>query len=447
MKSRIIFFIAALAVFSSSANAQTFNTLQFIIPTCTTNYAKSIVRVAPSNTEVVSCHSHGTYDDFILIDNNSVTRRFKVPDDIHVRDFQIVDNNVFFCGQKQDEAIVGHFDIQIFYLPNLYQFKYYTTIYSGDIVKNYFKKMVAYHNQDNTKIQIEVIGDKEHTQYVSNNNIIGEYIYDPATDQIISSYYIASTIFYLIYHQDGIFQDIAVTEDYLVVSGWDYSDQKLLITRFPKYSVLSGGTTYEFDESADPYTSSRIYLEALSSNDIATAATYINTNTLQVGTRLRTFDVSTMSNTVSQLLPMLDKTEPDDMLFMEEDQSLLLLQQSFYPTINDFQYVIYYLDPYNNSYTTDAYYNFNSSYYSLDRFNDPIYIAAGLTPNYNHGYLMRFKPSPHVSCIKFGNVRIIPLNRISYINITPFTLSHSSITPYSVNVGPEIWGLEIECMD
>lgn len=447
MKSRIIFFIAVLAVFSSSANAQYFNTVQINIPTCTTNYAKSIVRVAPSNTEVISCHSHGTFDEFILIDNNSVTRRFKVPDDIHVRDFQIVDNNVFFCGQKQDEAIVGHFDIQIFYLPNLYQFKYYTTIYSGDIVKNYFKKMVAYHNQDNTKIQIEVIGDKEHTQYVSNNNIIGEYIYDPATDQIINSYYIASTIFYLIYHQDGIFQDIAVTEDYLVISGWDYSNQHLLITRFPKYSVLSGGTTYEFDESADPYTSSRIYLEALSSNDIATAATYINTNTLQVGTRLRTFDLSTMSNSVSQLLPMLDKTEPDDMLFMEEDQSLLLLQQSFYPTINDFQYVIYYLDPFNNSYTTDAYYNFNSSYYSLDRFIDPIYIAAGLTPNYNHGYLMRFKPATHVSCIKFGDVRIIPLNRISYINITPFTLSHSSITPYSENVIPEIWGLDMECMD
>ena len=310
--------------------------------------------------------------------------------------------------------------------------------------------MVAYYNQDYSKIQIEVIGDEENTQYVSINNIICDYLYDPLTDQIISSNYNNSNNnnnSYLIYHQDGIYQDIAVTEDYLVVSGWDYNFKHLLITRFPKYSVSSGGTTYKFDESADPYTSSRIYLEALSGNDIATAATYINTNTLQVGTRLRTFDLSTMTNTVSQLLPMLDKTEPDDMLFMEEDQSLLLLQQSFYPTINDFKYVIYYLDPYNNSYTTDAYYDFNSSYYSLDRFNDPIYIAAGLTPNYYHGYLMRFKPATYVSCIKFGDVRINPLDRISYINITPFSLFQSSITPYSANVVSEIWGLEIDCMD
>ena len=195
MKSRIIFFIAVLAVFSSSANAQYFNTVQINIPTCTTNYAKSIVRVAPSNTEVVSCHSHGSYDEFFLIDNNSVSRRFKVPDDIHVRDFQIVDNNVFFCGQKQDEAIVGHFDIQIFYLPNLYQFKYYTTTNGTSIVENYFKKMVAYQNQDDSFIRLEVIGDEvvDPDNPINVYNIFCEYIYDPLTDQITSSNYFNST--------------------------------------------------------------------------------------------------------------------------------------------------------------------------------------------------------------------------------------------------------------
>ena len=442
MKSRIIFFIAALAVFSSPANAQLFNTVQFYIQSYT-NYAASIVRVAPSSTEVVSYHSHGNYNEFYLIDDvsNTTVQRFTLPDEIFVRDFQIVDDMVFFCGAKSNCAVVGHFPISIFHQPLSGQFKYYT-LDNCDV--DYFKKMVAYYNQNNTKIQLEVIGDFVNSLDIYNS--ISEFIYDPFNDNIVNSnisYYFGT---YSNYHQDGIFQDIAVTEDYLVVSGWKYPNQ-LFISRFPKYSALSGGTTYNFDESSEPYTSSRISMESLSRNDIATAATYINYNDLSVGIRLRTINVATMSNTVTQLVPLLDKSEPDDLLFIQKDKSLLLLQKSFFPTLSDFQSVIYYLDPYNNSYFTDVYYDFNSSYYSLDRFDDPIYIAAGLTLNFEHGYLMRYKPSNDVSCINKGDVSIKPKNNSPSFLHTTISLNSLLITqhiksPYS---NPEL--IKEECRD
>ena len=444
MKSRIIFFIAALAVFSSPANAQLFNTVRFYNPSCTTINSASIVRVAPSNIEVVAYHSHGDVNEFYLIDdiNNNIVSRFKIPDRIHVFDFQIVDDMVFFCGRTMSFAVVGHFPIQIFHNPAL-QFKYYT---SNDLT--YFKKMVAYPDPEPSFIQLEVIGDDSISPNTK-NNVFSEFIYDPATDNIISSNYYSSGNVPLQqsfenYYQDGIFQDITVTKDYLVLSGWDYSYNNIYITRFPKYAVLTG-SVFKFDESGDPYTSSRIYMESLLNNDIVTAATYIDPNNLPVGIRLRTIDVSLMTNTITQFVPLLEKTEPEDMLFMKEDQSLLLLQKSFYPTISDYQSVIYYLDPYNNSYVTDVLYNFDCSYYSLDRFTEPIYIAAGLTNDYYHGYLMRYKPTYDMSCIDMGDIRIDPKNNSASSFFNPIYLNPLYIIQYTPPIYPDSEPIKVIC--
>ena len=121
--------------------------------------------------------------------------------------------------------------------------------------------------------------------------------------------------------------------------------------------------------------------------------------------------------------------------------------KSFYPTIYDFQSVIYYLDPYSNYYPTDVLYNFNCTYLSLDRFTDPIYIAAGLTTDYYHGYLMRYKPVNEVNCIKLGDIRISPKNNSvsSYYDFITFT--PLPITKYTPDVYPKYELIDRNCMD
>ena len=395
MKKSILFFIAALAVFSFSANAQLFNTVLFSVPSCTTNYSTTIVRVAQSNTEVVSYHSHGQYGEFFLANNNSVLYNFQLPQDMYIKDFQILDNNVFFCGSYLGRGIVGVYRMSLFYGTTI-SLHY---IYTSDI--SYLKKMCVYYDQQGTNIHVEVIGDKVD----SNNDIsncLTDILYDGSLLHYVSSYVLGGP--YYPTDEDGIFQDITVTEDYLVVSGREKTGNKLRISRFNKHSVSSGGRFFYYDETPYPETNSTVAIESLDGNNIITAALYINPNSAVFGTRLRTIDVSTMININTQIIPTVDKPVPEEMVFSLYDGTLLLLQKTEYPSNTTPQSVVYELDPYSNNYSANVNYNLNGYYTSMDCFSSQVFILTGLGANMHHCFLLKNRSYTTIGCINKGDI-------------------------------------------
>lgn len=420
MKLRFLLFVATLVGIFSSANAQTFNTVTFCDTTCFTNYSSTIVRVSSLKNTVVSYHHHGVKNEFILTDNNSVFHKLILPDGMYVRDFQIVDDWILFCGgihlNNTDSAYVGFFKTSAFYLqpPTI-------DYYSTDEV-SYFKKMVAYPKPYSDIILIETLGDysfSNNSNDILKYNLLSDFSFNTNNETITLNYVFKSHFPYIPYYQDGLFQNITVTDKYLIVSGWEYIDftdssvvNRLCISKFNKYSVSYMPKLYYFDESVDSGTSSEIFVEHLLDDDIITSALHIDVNTGKFGIRMRTIDATTMTNTNTQYVPTLDKPVPDDMLFMAEDTSLLLLQNTDYPVLNNNKSVIYYIDPYRGNYSADLLFDLRGSYYSLDRFSPPTFIAAGLSFDMTHKFLMRYKPSNTQNCIKTASIQIQRRNNV-----------------------------------
>lgn len=310
----------------------------------------------------------------------------------------------------------------LFFIAALAVFSFSSNAQTFNTVTSYYKKMVSYPKPNSDIIFIETLGDYrffDDSNNIYKYNFLSDFSFNTENEMITLNNAFKSHYPYIPYYQDGLFQNITVTDKYLIVSGWEYIDfddttvaNRLCISIFNKYSVSYMPKLFFFDESVDSGTSSEVYVEHLLGDDIITASLHIDANTGRFGTRLRTIDATNMINTYTQYIPTLDKPVPDDMLFWAEDTSLLLLQKTDYPVLNNNQSVVYYIDPYNNNYLANVLYNLRGYYYSLDRFFYPTFIAAGLSFDMTHKFLMRYKPSNTQNCIKTASIQIQRRNNV-----------------------------------
>lgn len=391
--------------FTPFVNAQV--SAELITQGCGHEHDNVIVRMSKDNVSqmdyVVSYQKapHVNFDErqFMWLDATLSPKVFDLSlDSIHVEDFQILKEVVYFCGNYNGEAIFGSFQVSDFQTGTI-NLNCFT-----DTNAKIFTKMKMYIDPTTLHPYAALVG------YSSANSYI--YIVDATSGN--ANYYFPdpySSIFSI--------EDVAVTNDYIVAVGRKDSYSKAYLYRIDKSNY---NTCYYSEITSTDYMSfnSAMVIESLGGNDIAFAALHINISTGNHYMNVYTYDMQNYLCMNVQAVPVIEKCNPKDLLYMPFDNSLLLLLDNDYPSYNQQSSIVYYLDPYNNNYMADLFYDQNNEMFSLDRFTNPTdtrFMVGCETSVWNHRLFFHDKSSlTTTQCIKFDNVFIeekrIPTNNV-----------------------------------
>lgn len=235
------------------------------------------------------------------------------------------------------------------------------------------------------------------------------------------------------FQYDYAFQDVAITNDYIVFSGV----KDVLSNEFNIYMVdKSNLFTYVFGIFTEPsgQLSDLYEIETLNGNDVALATLNIYSDGTFY-TRVHTFDVASQQIIHSQDIPLVGKAWIDDLQFLNSSTTLLVLLRDEFPNQGVACSSVRYVDPYPlANYTVNFHYDPKALYASLDHFpNTSYYIASGEMNTLNHTFMIQDRLSTDPTlCHYFSNVKAdiiqMPSSSFYFIQRSPVP---SSFLPLS----------------
>ena len=402
MKKIIIFLFALLSlnrVINAQVNSQNPDMIIDYTPNYSMTYNKPIVR-GSLPTEIVSYHEYDHRGVFsLLISGNINVINIELEHLTFVRDFEVLDNVVYFCGERRISssdvrAIFGQFSLTTLrnhISPTIHIFE----LNYKNKSNAYLKKMEVYTDPNTGRDILMAVGH-------SFNKDVNGYHYDEKDFLAISHNGFA--FFRYCEFNEEIYHDVIETENYIVLSGeLANQGQSLAFRRIKKanYNLQYIDSIYTINL---PHLEPLTYLlgEGLNGTDTFITSTYAEINNT-FGTILRTYDASTMDEIQDQFIPSSsdEKTEPYELKYMNKDTTLLLQYSTSSPETK-----IYYIDPIptpinNNFYVVNYEYYPNRDFYSLDKYSQNNYIAIGISAR-NISYAVRYISSNSVSCAIIG---------------------------------------------
>ncbi|MBR4229616.1 MAG: hypothetical protein IKR83_02770 [Bacteroidales bacterium] len=202
---------------------------------------------------------------FYYIDRqNNITYRANLPCQFDVYDFRIFGDNVYFCGWKDGKTIIGWFDINdVFFFNGDIRILYFPSVTTIHDIDNgidkfeYFQKLKVF--KENGETHLVIVGNGKHIV----NNIYGggSIIVDVWTpDHIIWRFK-----YTMDYNNILNYEDIAVTDNYVVVTARDNSLQSnIFYYPLPTSAGMTIFDAYGTSPIAAPrYASDRNYLQCL----------------------------------------------------------------------------------------------------------------------------------------------------------------------------------------
>ena len=129
----------------------------------------SIIRNYKPGIDITFSDFYGTDIFFSYVDRNTMTTKsVDIAQQFHVEDFVILDDSVFFCGNKNQTAICGYFDINDVFLGG------------GSIT--YFNLYIPYNNSDGLLSMLSKIDVVRTSTGIVHMLMVGCYYdYDPIT--------------------------------------------------------------------------------------------------------------------------------------------------------------------------------------------------------------------------------------------------------------------------
>jgi hypothetical protein len=320
---------------------------------------------------------------------------------------------VYFCGHYDEYGVVGYFTESVFTsgtgsvayvkIPEIYT----------------LKKMEVYTDPNSGNHTIAAVGEDpiDTTNYINT----GIFIFEFSGINISYHYLNIPQIYY-----NRIYQDIAVTDNYIVASGqYDLVTNKFALTVIDKYNLTSLDAYTPIETFGIP-NSWRYSIEYLENDDVAISTIVDQSGIVNYYSPVHIFDASTASFTNSQIIPLVSKAAPyNEMKYFPNYHTLLLLQTNLYPDESTTNSVIYYLKPYNTySYPSLLIYDNHSYYYSLDRYSNMKVLATGELKSLSHSYLIHdIRKEPPFDCLNSSNPYIDQNTIPSPLYIAPFQLN------------------------
>ena len=303
---------------------------------------------------------------------------------------RITGDNVYFCGTVNDggRGFVGHLKISSF-TDNYYR---PVTYYLIDTLTSELNRMVAY-----------TIDGKQKVVAVGRHHFIngGAFPcpYDPITNpySCMCSFFVEATFIDAMMYSptfsyipvnlghNEIISEVIETPNYVALVGHNYDANSPVIHRCNKSGVALSFLFDQFyqypsapDEGRSDYhgcvmKGDTIAISSLSVYFDGSGNHYFSTN-------VRIFDLTTMTNTKAQKVPLNTKTEPFDLVYIPEKGRLVLLQDICLPPHPCDQNMFIHLEPYASTpYSAKCWYESagHKPFYSLDRLSGSYYLAAG----------------------------------------------------------------------
>lgn len=401
-------------------------------PSSLTTAEEAIGRVASDSNHLITYYADnaGPYKKrFVWTDPTIISGSFFDMDDlITVKDFERISDTIFFCGSDDFYGVVGYFTESLF------------TTGAGAVNYTVIKevteleKMEVYSDPNSHSHIVAAVGCNQ------NNSVL--FLVDFSGVNIQYNY------FYVPVAIPSLFQDIAVTDNYIVSIGIHNSSfNEMFLTVIDKNTLAANG--YAYVESAGEMNSLHYSITHLEKEYVAISTLVADTSSpTLLSVPIHVFDASMQSFSNSQIFTVLQKDpQYNEMQYFEEYGTLLLLQNNYYPNLNNINAVIYYLKPFKTtSYTASTIYDVNSYYYSLDRFPNSHFLATGKTKTDNHSFMIHdSQATPKFDCIlsEHEKVNAIPVpNNTWSFSPTPQTNSY----PLS-SFFPPIQGIDhtVEC--
>ena len=398
MKANTIVKKAALAALAflfwnttTAQNTVQYKTLSYSSP------SNTIIR-AVSSTSFVSCQIVNNKSEFMLVDISSpmapTGASFSFLSNVFVNDFVVINDNVYFCGEYQNPSatsgVIGYFPTSL--LTNLSGNVCYYSFLSTEASS--FTSIAAFLDPSSQTVKAAVTG---YCQTPANlyNNILAVIKFGNNSFE----YQYIST-------QPGPyrqFQDITITDNYFVASGV-LENGKGCISVISKNNI--GLATYNILVASDCFLSPT-RITALDHDRFAFSTAAINGGNV---TRVFTCDIS--SSTVQyQNIQDIVQTAPssvDEMLYIPNDDELLLLQTTTVGTPSYTAPTIYALNPMGSFYNVNTLSSPLHKYHSLDLLSGSKYIVGGSNSDNAHSFIFRNNQAvPAPQCLISGNEPVI----------------------------------------
>lgn len=447
-KTLAIIFFAFISVPNASAQ---YTTEIYNTQICKGVKEKAIGRTADPANQIVSYH-YLNKGEFHLTDINTVaTQHFDIPNGMKINDVEVYGEEVYFCGTYNGKAIVGHFPLVAFiygFYPETSPAPVYAPPALTSIAFEYFPiqeveemtKLEVYTSPIDGNVTVAAVGRMQN--YIIDNNT-GVFIITINGSIINYKYFTANADEYC------IFQDVAVTDNFIVTTG-DYGNaynNTIIVSHIYQNNTTTLFANF-YNESAGYTYPNYYHIEFLQGDDVAISSYIYNNPISYYCIPLHIYNVQCTTFTNSQIIPILEKTiSNNEMLYFQEDSTLLLLHTNLYPDIYTGNSVIYNLQPYATSnYTANTIYCNDSSFNSLSRFQDFRFVATGELTNTLHSFFIHDKQgSFKSSCFNSDIQNIYKIATPSNIsNFAPYMMSDSTFVKKIYPIVDETI-LEIKC--
>ncbi len=329
-------------------------------------------------------------------------RKALLPHRCTLNDMRINGDNVYFCGRRDTNAIIGHIKLSEFWTPNRTVTMYRV---NNNYATNLFR-MAAYDVGSYQKVVI--VGELLFTEHPDPINFHCPYdttYYDPELDDSVHYYYyncrytvilevdfngasynndkyLTTTKIYPFKHLEFI-DDVIETQNHIAFVGYFTNHHTTIIHKCMKNNVVGtfNGNHWCYlgiDEGHSRYrgclmNGDTIAVSSLSTyNDVSGAQ--------QFSTNIRVFDMANMDNTHALRVPLNTKTEPYDLMYMPKDRQLVLLQNINLPSMSNDKNTFLHIDPYATvPYNAKCWYEayWDKPFNCLSRLNDTTYVASG----------------------------------------------------------------------
>lgn len=401
--------VSLIVLFCNVSFAQ--NTQQIYSSSTAISYMLPLTaRVSTNGADIISTMVVTDGSEFIKIDpsNPAQSRRFTSDSIIDVEDMVVFDNYVYFCGVIDSIYGVWGFFKESEFGTNQVNVSYVQLPYTNNNV--IAKKIRAYKDNDGQTMVVVLANEYNHS--TSTPLIYRNHLY---IGTITGGNFLYNVFFTSTFNQGGNnnadkIQDIALTDNYIVTVGVEsHSSQEIRLIRIKK-AYTSIADCRKISDPTPIAVNGPLVIESLKNDDVAFSALFTDEANNKNYARLYTFNMANFTNLTIQDVELGEKSDPDNLLYLPDDESLLLTLTDYNcPSFGDVSGVIFYLDPYATSmYTADFLYDLNQRFYSFDRFTGSLFLAGGRKLGSERMYLIRDKQAGAISnCYHYSSKRVI----------------------------------------
>ena len=414
----VFFLLSFFAAFELRAQTSTTETQYF--PSSVTVDDETIGRVASDGMSIVTSHFAAVSSRIIWTDPvNNNGYYFELDTSFYIYDLERIADTFFFCGRYDTSAVVGFFKESIFSTGAV--LVEFVLIPEANILS----KMEVYADPNTGQHIVAAVGTKGSYPNINSVIVTCEFGSTPVTCYPVSI------------NLDRLYQDIAVTDNYIVAIGVYqtlYNHMALTIIDKNNLTQLNAFTP---TETAGDMNSLMYSIKHLDKDQVA-ISTLVHHPAMSIlfSSPVHVFDAASATFINSQRIPLLNKAAYyNEMLYYPEYNTLLLLQKNYYPG-NTENSVIYYLDPYKTAtYSALLTYDTLSYYFSLDRFPGKHFLATGRTLTNFHSFMIHdSQTQPKFDCLEsdyevIDTVVLPNSNPFIQLNVNPTTVVSKKYKP------------------